>query len=250
MAKDLEEALVNIEAKLSGAEKPHMDLGGHLGYIEDLLGKSSGTKLYKHSLYASGIDYKFTLITTNPQPIDFTNIDTYQKLYEYLLNENVLQFLDEYNKELLYDNSSMSAFYTIEITEINNVRTCTPSYYDDWPLSNTTDTVTELYYNLNTYSYYIYLPNEFVAEGTYQVKLIKLIRYQTGAPLQAAKDYVDNAKNNGLNLYMPESDLVTKRKFNSYQEARDFIDTMQSAAGQPTPEAIKAAWVIETVAES
>ena len=106
------------------------------------------------------------------------------------------------------------------------------------------------YYDLNTYSYYIYLPNEFVAEGTYQVKLIKLIRYQTGAPLQAAKDYVDNAKNNGLNLYMPESDLVTKRKFNSYQEARDFIDTMQSAAGQPTPEAIKAAWVIETVAES
>ena len=106
------------------------------------------------------------------------------------------------------------------------------------------------YYDLNTYSYYIYLPNEFIAEGTYQVKIIKLIRYQTGAPLQAVKDYVDNAKNNGLNLYMPESDLVTKRKFNSYQEARDFIDTMQSAAGQPTPEAIKAAWVIETVAES
>ena len=106
------------------------------------------------------------------------------------------------------------------------------------------------YYNLNTYSYYIYLPNEFIAEGTYQVKLIKLIRYQTGANLQSAKDYVENAKNNGLNLYMPESDLVTKRKFNSYQEARDFIDTMQSADGQPTPDAIKAAWVIETVTES
>ena len=106
------------------------------------------------------------------------------------------------------------------------------------------------YYNLNTHSYYIYLPNEFLATGTYQVKIIKLIRYQTGAPLQAAKDYVDNAKNNGLNLYMPESDLVTKRKFNSYQEARDFIDTMQIANGQDVPEAIKAAWVIETVAES
>ena len=106
------------------------------------------------------------------------------------------------------------------------------------------------YYNLNTYSYYIYLPNQFVAEGTYQVKLIKLIRYQTGANLQSAKDYVENAKNNGLNLYMPESDLVTKRKFNSYQEARDFIDTMQIANGQDVPEAIKAAWVIETVAES
>ena len=106
------------------------------------------------------------------------------------------------------------------------------------------------YYNLNTYSYYIYLPNEFLATGTYQVQLIKLIRYQTGAGLQQAKDYVNNAKNNGLNMYMPEADLVTKRKFNSYQEARDFIDTMETAAGQPTPEAIKAAWVIETVAES
>lgn len=104
------------------------------------------------------------------------------------------------------------------------------------------------YYELNTYSYYIYLPNEFLADNS--VKIIKLIRYQTGATLAAAKDYVNNAKNNGLNLYMPESDLVTKRKFNSYQEARDFIDTMQIAAGQPAPEAIKAAWVIETVAES
>ena len=106
------------------------------------------------------------------------------------------------------------------------------------------------YYDLNTYSYYIYLPNEFVADGTYQVQIIKLIRYQTRATLASAKDYVNNAKNNGLNLYMPESDLVTKRKFNSYQEARDFINTMQTAADQPTPEAIKAAWVIETVAES
>lgn len=104
------------------------------------------------------------------------------------------------------------------------------------------------YYELNTYSYYIYLPNEFLADNS--VKIIKIIRYQTGATLAAAKDYVNNAKNNGLNLYMPESDLVTKRKFNSHQEARDFIDTMEIDAGQPAPEAIKAAWVIETVAES
>lgn len=105
------------------------------------------------------------------------------------------------------------------------------------------------YYDLNTYSYYIYLPNEFLADNS--VKIIKIIRYQTGATLAAAKDYVNNAKNNGLNLYMPESaDLTTKRKFNSYQEARDFINTMEIAAGQPAPDAIKAAWVIETVAES
>ena len=38
MAKDLKEALVNNpEAKLGGAEKPHMDLGAHLEYIESLL---------------------------------------------------------------------------------------------------------------------------------------------------------------------------------------------------------------------
>lgn len=104
------------------------------------------------------------------------------------------------------------------------------------------------YYNLNTYSYYIYLPNEFVAANS--VAIIKLIRYQAGTTLQAAKDYVNNAKNNGLNLYMPEADLVTKRKFNSYQEARDFIDTMETTNDQPVSDAIKAAWVIETVAES
>ena len=104
------------------------------------------------------------------------------------------------------------------------------------------------YYNLNTYSYYIYLPNEFVVNNS--VAIIKLIRYQTGTTLQAAKDYVNNAKNNGLNLYMPEADLVTKRKFNSYQEARDFIDTMKTTNGEPVSDAIKAAWVIETVAES
>ena len=44
MAKDLEEALVNNpEAKLDGEEKPqHMDLGGHLEYIESLLEQGAG----------------------------------------------------------------------------------------------------------------------------------------------------------------------------------------------------------------
>jgi len=42
MAKDLEEALVNIEGKLGGSEKPHMDLGEHLEYIESLIGGGSG----------------------------------------------------------------------------------------------------------------------------------------------------------------------------------------------------------------
>ena len=146
MAKDLEEALVNIEAKLSGAEKPHMDLGGHLGYIEDLLGKSSGTKLYKHYLNDSSSGYKFILITTNPQPIDFSIYDSYIKLHKFLLNENVLLFInpDEYSdNEILYDKNT-DKFYAIMIQNIQNVSSCIASYYDDWSLSNTTDTVTEL----------------------------------------------------------------------------------------------------------
>ena len=57
--------------------------------IEEIA-KTSGTKLYKHSLLVGGgYSYKFTLITTNPQPINFTIIDTYKKLCEYLSNENV-----------------------------------------------------------------------------------------------------------------------------------------------------------------
>ena len=44
MAKDLEKALVNnLETKLVGAEKPHMDLGAHLEYIESLLERGGGS---------------------------------------------------------------------------------------------------------------------------------------------------------------------------------------------------------------
>ena len=42
MAKDLEEALVSTKAKLVGAEKPRMDLGAHLEYIESLLERGGG----------------------------------------------------------------------------------------------------------------------------------------------------------------------------------------------------------------
>ena len=42
MAKDLGEALVSTKAKLAGAEKPRMDLGRHLEYIESLLERGGG----------------------------------------------------------------------------------------------------------------------------------------------------------------------------------------------------------------
>lgn len=248
MTKDLEEALVNIEAKLGGAEKPHMDLGGHLDYIEDLLGKSSGTKLYKHILYDSSMDYKFILITTNSEPIKFSVLNTSEKLYNYLLTQNVIRFTTDTEDSLQYDPYYEHSFYKYYIEKTGTTTELKITAFSDWSLEETTDTVTELYYDLNTYSYYIYVPNELIA--TNSVALIKLIRYQSGTTLAQAKDYVNNAKNNGLNLYMPESDLVTKRKFNSYQEAKDFIDTMQSGNGIDTPAAVKSAWVIETVAES
>lgn len=42
MAKDLEEALVSTKAKLGDTEKPRMDLGAHLEYIESLLERGGG----------------------------------------------------------------------------------------------------------------------------------------------------------------------------------------------------------------
>lgn len=110
--------------------------------IEEIA-KSSGTKLYKHILNSISSGYTFTLITTNPQPIDFSIIDTYEKLYEYLLNENVLQFLGKYNDQIMYDRNEVY-FYSIQLTMIGNDVVCIPSSCDDWSLSDTTDNVIPL----------------------------------------------------------------------------------------------------------
>ena len=144
MAKDLEEALVNIEAKLGGAEKPHMDLGGHLGYIEDLLGKSSGTKLYKHYLHDSSMNYNFILITTNSQPIDFSVVNTFEKLFNYLLTQNVIRFTSDYGNAIQYDDVTQHCFYSVDIQYNGSDTGATTGLIDDWSLQHTTDTVTEL----------------------------------------------------------------------------------------------------------
>ena len=108
--------------------------------IEEIA-KSSGTKLYKH--YLRDLNYEFTLITTNPQPINFSIINTSKKLYDYLLNENVLQFTGQYMDEILY-NLNTESFYSISIGNINSNNVCVPSSYDDWDFPNTTETVTPL----------------------------------------------------------------------------------------------------------
>lgn len=108
--------------------------------IEEIA-KSSGTKLYKHYLHDSSIDYKFILITTNPEPIDFSSIDSYQKLYDYLMSQNVIRFIDGFGNNIQYKSGTNNCFYVIE-----NSGTGATSLgeFDDWSLANTTDTVTEL----------------------------------------------------------------------------------------------------------
>ena len=106
--------------------------------IEEIA-KSSGTKLYKHFLRDSSVDYNFTLITTNPQTIDFSIIDTYEKLYNYLLTQNIIQFTEKYGNCIQYDNVTM-IFYSIKKTNTTPLI----SEFDDWSLNQTTDTVSPL----------------------------------------------------------------------------------------------------------
>lgn len=111
--------------------------------IEEIA-KSSGPKLYKHNLVASDIGYAFTLIITDSQPIDFSTIDTYSKLHDFLISKNLLLFIDSIDRdEIFYDRES-GKFFAMLVQNINNNNICTTSYYDDWPLSSTTDTVTPL----------------------------------------------------------------------------------------------------------
>ena len=112
--------------------------------IEEIA-KSSGTKLYKHNLVADSIGYDFIVITTDSQPIDFSINNTYSKLHDFLISQNVLLFVESNNsnEEIFYDRVK-EAFYAIMVEKIETKLTCTASYYDDWPLSDTTDTVTAL----------------------------------------------------------------------------------------------------------
>lgn len=106
--------------------------------IEEIA-KSGGTKLYKHYLSDDGAGYYFILITTNPQPINFSTIDTYKKLYDYLLTQNVTQFIEKYGACIQYDGTN-NIFYAIR--KIGNTTSIT--LYDDWGLLGTTDTVIPL----------------------------------------------------------------------------------------------------------
>ena len=101
---------------------------------------NSGTKLYKHYLHDASTDYWFILITTNSQPFDFSVIDTYKKLNDYLSTQNVIKFTDDFGNNIQYESVTDNCFYYIYS------QGAAPSIQllDDWSLANTTDTVTEL----------------------------------------------------------------------------------------------------------
>lgn len=107
--------------------------------IEEIA-KSSGTKLYKHYLYDNSVDYKFILITTNPEPIDFSSINSYQKLYDYLMSQNVIRFTTDSGDNIQYESGTNNSFYSIT----NDAGAPSLGEFGEWSLESTTDTVTPL----------------------------------------------------------------------------------------------------------
>ena len=124
------------------------EIGGNLnvsGTITQNGQPFGGTKLYKHYLFdSSGTDYKFILITTNSQSIDFSVINTQGKLFEYLLTQNVIRFTDNSGNSLQYEYVHEHYFYSIRIELTSSGPVPFIEGFDDWSLASTTDTVTEL----------------------------------------------------------------------------------------------------------
>ena len=111
--------------------------------IEEIA-KSSGTKLYKHYLYDSSMDYKFILITTNSQPINFSIIDTFEKLYNYLLTQNIIRFTTDTGESVQYDYGYDHCFYIYDVQNNGGTTELSLGTIEDWSLSNTSDNVTPL----------------------------------------------------------------------------------------------------------
>lgn len=106
----------------------------------EILNPQVGTKLYQHKIIDnSGTQYIFTLITDSPTPLDFSELDTYIKVDTYLKTINVILFIDDNNYNIMFDKFIN---YFINYSIYNSKFEF--NVYDDWSLSNTTDTVTPL----------------------------------------------------------------------------------------------------------
>ena len=106
---------------------------------------SGGTKLYKHTLNDSEAGYLFSFITTFKDPLDFSSLNTYKKINDFLETIIILSFKDDNNGSNIYwDNinnmfANTSQYLLQEQTVIISLVDI-----DDWDLLATTDTVTPL----------------------------------------------------------------------------------------------------------
>lgn len=111
--------------------------------IEEIA-KSSGTKLYMHILYDSSMDYKFILITTNSQTINFSVLNTSEKLYNYLSTQNVIRFTTDTGDSLQYDPYYEHSFYKYYVENTGTTTELKITSFSDWSLEATTDTIIPL----------------------------------------------------------------------------------------------------------
>lgn len=120
------------------ADRPYTvieQLNKFVEYIDNL----EYTVLYRHELYASNADYRFILITTSSEPIDFTKINSYSELWTLLQNLKIVSFYDyETHENICYDFIN-NVFYRHKYEGGED-----DYELDDWGLHNTTDTVTLL----------------------------------------------------------------------------------------------------------
>lgn len=98
-----------------------------------------GTKLYKHTLYDSTTAYNFVFINNDKYPINFTTVNTFSLLAQYLVS---------HGGRLASIDNMTSVDYSYEegcfFNVILNTGNLDFKIYDDWVLSTTTDTVTSL----------------------------------------------------------------------------------------------------------
>ncbi len=99
---------------------------------------AGGTQLYKHLIVDTAGEYTLVLITPSKDPLDFTTLNSYKKVHDYLLTIVVISFTKD-NHLLIYDDSSN------EYLSLNCMDgTLETGLMDDWVLASTTDTVTKL----------------------------------------------------------------------------------------------------------
>lgn len=99
-----------------------------------------GTKLYLHHIIDKQMAYIFDLISTFENPIDFSTLDTQQKIWDYIKNYPIISFREKTTDFLVVYGIFKKHFFGIGVDD----ESVTTTFYDDWDLSKTTDEVTPL----------------------------------------------------------------------------------------------------------